>query len=134
MDTTELININSLISEKRQDENIIFFANCSDWEKIIQHRPLTFILKSIESFQKKHINSMNYEIEHISSDLMIGIRSDLHSLGFSLSKLKKIISNSKFKSELIEKEIVPLISNPSEIKNKNSFSRDEELDILSSFF
>ena len=134
MASTDLLNTKKSILKKRQSKDIIFFIECSDLKKIIQHRPFTFVLNGVEKNQKDFMKSINYEIENIASDSIIGIRSDLHSFGFSLFKLKEFLSNSKFKSELIEEEIVAIISNSDEIKDKNLLSRREELDILSAFF
>ena len=99
-----------------------------------KERPLVFILKKIEQTSlyriKSFLPNLNYVVEVINPKTLIGVRADLHALGFDLYRLKSFLSSNKYTKDLIEEEILAVLNQHKDIC---SLSRQDELEILSCF-
>ncbi|MCY4524747.1 MAG: hypothetical protein OXB84_08415 [Halobacteriovoraceae bacterium] len=98
-------------------------------------RPLVFFLKNAKKTSMYDITTLlshiNYTSRKFKQNALIGIRSDLYSLGFSMERLTLFLESIDHRKELITEEVMNILNGK---KEDDFLSRKNELEIISCFF
>ncbi len=118
-----------------EDSIIYDCETAKSFDKIKISRPLSFSISFLKGQHKldesfKKFEEINYIIQNLNDYYILGIRSDLYSLGFDFESFKIFIS-SPSKHQLIKEKINSLIHKP---KSESPLSRKDEIEILEGFF
>ena len=129
-------NLDSFYQAFTEHSVIDDYTKTNSFKKIKALRPFSFSLFMPASQHELDNNiqifeGINYTVQNISSNHIVGIRSDLYSLGFDFGKFEKLLSLPSRK-ELIKNEINLLLNG--DLECRGILSRKDEVEILGTFF